>query len=372
MQIFHDTSLFIYITESNYYNMRKSVWRIIRTVTAFLLFSHYSLAQTIQIIDNPGTSGNIVVGGSNYHVSESIYTDAEIGVDNFLTAGSAINRINFNVATVGTNTSISNFRIYLRNIPLTTTTYSTGAYSTAGYTQVFNGTLDASVTNWVGVDLTTPFVRTSGTNLEMLIERFDNVIHTGYVFRSANGNETSATVLSSRRLNTATAFRPQIQFKHSADFDGMVEQVYTLGKLPVPYAAPHTISASIFNNGRNPLSNINVNLNISGANTFTDTKTIASLAPGASAEVTFAAFNPTVTGYNSVVVSIPADDFADNNSFTVNQEVTANAYSYAYDATPSGAVGLNGFTGDFVAMFTTSSPTSVNHVGETFNSSGLP
>ena len=365
--------------------MRKSVWRIIRTVTALVLLSQLSLAQTISITANPGTSGNIVVGGSNYHVSESLYTEAEIGASNFTTSGTAINHIDFNVATVGTGTSIANFRIYLRTVPLTTTTYTTGVYSTAGYTQVFNGTFDASVTDWVGVDLTTPFVRTSGTNLEVLIERFDNVVHTGYVFRSANGNETSATVLSSRRLNTATqpvsgttvlntttAFRPQIQFKHTAANDAAVDQVYTLGKLPVPFATPHLISANVFNNGSNPLTNLNVTLNITGANTFTDTKTVASLAPGASAQVTFAAFNPTATGNNTVVVSVPSDDFANNNSFTVNQEVTANAYSYAYSTTPSGAVGLNGVTGDFVAMFTTSSPTSVNQVGVTFNSSGLP
>lgn len=365
--------------------MRKSVWRIFRTALALLLMSQFSMGQTISITDNPGTSGNIVVGGSNYHVSESIYTEAEIGVDTFNTAGTAINHIDFNVATVGSGTSIANFRIYLRNVPLTTTTYTTGIYSTAGYTQVFNGTLDASATDWVGVDLTTPFVRTSGNNLEVLIERFDNVIHTGFVFRSANGNKTSATVLSSRRLNTTTqpvsgttvlntttAFRPQIQFKHTTANDASVDQVYTLGKIPVPFATPHLISANIFNNGLNTLTNLPVTLNISGANTFTDTKTVASLAPGASAQVTFAAFNPTITGTNSVVVSVPADDFAGNNSFIVNQEVTSNAYSYAYSTTPSGAVGINANTGDFVAMFTTSSPTSVNQVGVNFNSSGLP
>jgi hypothetical protein len=342
-------------------------------------------AQTVQIVANPSTSGNIVVGPNNYHVSENIYTEVEIGSSNFTTLATSINRIDFNVVALGTNTTVNNFAIYLRNIPLANTNYTTGIYSTTGYTLVFSGTYTPSVIGWVGVDLTTPFVRTIGSNLELLIERFDGTAHGAFSFRSANGNETSATITSSRRvnasalpvsgttiLNTASAFKPQLQLKHITANDASVVQVYTLGKLPIPFAAPHVVSANILNNGSNAISNLAVTLSISGANSFTDIQTIASLASGASTTVNFTAFTPTNIGSNTVSVSVPSDDFNANNSKAVSQNVTGNSYTYAYGTTPSSSVGINANTGDFVAKFTTSSPTSINQVGVNFTSSGLP
>jgi Secretion system C-terminal sorting domain len=351
-----------------------------------LLINAYLIgAQTVQITANPNSSGNIVIGTFNYHVSETIYTEAEIGVLNFTTLSTAINRIDFNIAALGTPAIVNNFNIYLRNVPLTSTTYTAGIYNTTGYTQVFGGTFNANAIGWVGVDLTTSFIRTSGSNLEVLIERLDNVAHSSFSFRSANGNETGAAVVSSRRnntntlpvsgttiLNSTSAYRPQLQLKHATPNDASIVQLYTLGKLPIPFATPHIISANILNNGSAVLNNVAVTLNITGANLFNDVQTIASLAPGASTTVSFTAFNPTNIGTNNVAVTLPNDDFNSNNSKTVAQLITGNSYTYAYSTTPSNAVGLNANTGDFVAKFTTSTPTTINQVGVNFTSSGLP
>ena len=81
-------------------------------------------AQTVNIVNNPGTSPNIVVGGSNYHASESIYTDAEIGSGNFTTAASAIEKVNFFMNVEGASPNISNFRIWMKNVPIGTTTFT--------------------------------------------------------------------------------------------------------------------------------------------------------------------------------------------------------------------------------------------------------
>ena len=115
-----------------------------------------------------------------------------------------------------------------------------------------------------------------------------------------------------------------------------------------------------------------VTLTVSGANTFNNIQNIASLLPGASANVIFAAFTPLNIGLNSINVSIPADDFSTDNLLSVSQEVTNNAYNYAYGNIPTGSVGVTGNTVDFVAKFTTSSPTSVNQAGVRFGGSGQP
>ncbi|HMO61300.1 MAG TPA: T9SS type A sorting domain-containing protein [Ferruginibacter sp.] len=362
--------------------------RFLRASVLTLVFIYlpvFVFAQTVQITANPGQSGNIVIGPNNYHVSENIYTDEEIGSSNFTTVASAINHIDFNVFTIGANSSVGNYNIYLKEVPAGTETFTVGAYSLNGYTLVFSGTYVADVVGWVGVDLTTSFVRTSGSNLQLLIERLDNTPHAGFQFRATNGNNNGSSLLTSRRLNTATApipgttvlntassFRPQVQLRHINANDAALTQLYTLGELPIPFATPHTISANIINNGGQAINNLDVTLTISGANAFNDVQTITSLAPGASATVSFAAFTPAVTGTNTVSVTLPDDDFNGDNNITISQQITVNAYNYAYSPTPSGYVGVVSNTGDFVAKFFCNGAASVNQVGVYFNSTGQP
>lgn len=365
--------------------MKKTILLHFSALLLLLHLTHNTNAQTVQITANQGQTTNIVIGPNFFHVSENIYTETEIGASNFTTPATAITHIDFNVFALGTITTVDSFNIYLKDVPLSTTTFTTGAYDTVGYTLVFNGTFNATATGWVGVDLTTPFIRTSGNNLQLLIERRDSVLHGAYSFNATRGNNTDAALLSTRRVNLATkpipgstvlsttsAFRPQLQLRHINPNDAGITAVYTLGKLPIPFATPHIISANIVNNGSNTLTNLNVNLDITGTNTFSDIQTIASLAPGASVKVFFSAFTPAAAGSNTVTVSLPADDFTADNTSLISQEVTNNAYTYAYGATPSNAVGLNGATGDFVAMFTTSAPTSVNQAGINFTLGGQP
>ena len=363
--------------------MKKNSTTWIFNVFVFLLVFHNSYSQTVQITANPGQTTNIVVGPNFGHVSENIYTEAEIGASNFTTAATSITHIDFSVFAISAPFTVDSFNVYLKEVPLTTTTFTTGVYDTAGYTLVFSGTYNIPGTGWIGFDLSTPFTRTAGNNLQLMIERKDSVLHGASSFNATRGNETGAALLTSRRgnittkpipgvtfLNTATAFRPQIQLRHINANDAALTAVYTLGKLPIPFAAPHSISANVVNNGSGTLTNLNINLDITGANTFSDAQTIASLPPGASAVVTFNAFTPAATGFNTVTVSLPADDFSDDNSRSVGQEVTTNAYTYAYGNVPSNVVGVTGATGDFVAMFTSSSPTSVNQVGINFAQNG--
>jgi hypothetical protein len=146
--------------------------------------------------------------------------------------------------------------------------------------------------------------------------------------------------------------------------DAAVQTIYSLGK--VPAATPQEVQAVVTNAGSATLSNLAVSLNVTGANTFTDSKTIASLAPGTSTIVTFSTFTPTAVGNNTLTVTVPTDAIATNNSRTYTQAVTANTFSYANNT----AFGLNsgiGFaaatTGAFVAKFTTPTARTISSVG---------
>ena len=93
-----------------------------------ILFSTIiSFCQTLDILANQGTSQVAALGSmGNYHVTESIYTNAEIGNANFTTSGTAINKVGFYASTLGTATNFANVKIYMMEVPAGTTTLATG------------------------------------------------------------------------------------------------------------------------------------------------------------------------------------------------------------------------------------------------------
>jgi hypothetical protein len=174
---------------------------------------------------------------------------------------------------------------------------------------------------------------------------------------------------------SASPFRPETYLGFNIVNDAQVLQVYTLGKLPVPFAAPHQIVSVIRNNGDNTINNLNVTLNVAGANTFNDIKIISSLIPGSSTLVTFSSWTPTIAGLDTISVTVPADGININNSKTIIQAITSNTFTYAYGPFPpadSGGVGFTDATGDFVAKFNTNLPASINQVSVNFTEGGQP
>lgn len=120
-----------------------------------------------------------------------------------------------------------------------------------------------------------------------------------------------------------------------------VDMVYTLGKMPINQGAPHVVSALVYNYGTDPQYGVPITLNITGANTFTSTQTIASVLPGEEVEVFFSAFTPSSIGINNVAVAIPSDDNNLNNSFSYYQDVNTSAFSYADTSAISSGIGYD-------------------------------
>jgi hypothetical protein len=147
-------------------------------------------------------------------------------------------------------------------------------------------------------------------------------------------------------------------------------QTYTLGQVGQALASPHAVQAAVTNTGGTALTNVPVTLTVSGASTFTNTQTVASLAPGASTTVTFPSY-PLVNGINTVqvVVAAPNDAFARNDTSSVTQTVTADQFDYisAGAATFDGAVGLTGTANIVLAnKYTINGPATVTSVTPTF------
>ncbi|MBX2930824.1 MAG: hypothetical protein KF781_02620 [Chitinophagaceae bacterium] len=330
---------------------------LLLTLIMLLYITTFVQAQTVAI-DAPlfGTSGNVVTGTSNYAASEAIYYDSEIGSNNFTTAATAINRIEFSVNAIGTSTNFNNFRIYMQNVPASITTFATGTYTTTGYTMVYNGSITINTTGWIGVNLSTTFIRNAGDNLQILIERADGVAHANFSFNCVNEQSAptntrrynGASALSGSTQLTTSLFRASIRLKHTIPDDLSVDKIETLGKVSSEYGTPYTVKAIVSNQGTNTKpSGTVVSLNISGANSFTDTKTIATnLAPGASYTVTFNPItNLTATGNNTVSVYVPADGNIDNDTAKYNQEVTYDRFGYLDTSIAVSSIGYNAGSG---------------------------
>lgn len=155
--------------------------------------------------------------------------------------------------------------------------------------------------------------------------------------------------------------------------DASVKEVYTLGKLPIPYANPHIIRANVQNTGIDTLFNQLVRANVTGTNTFADSVIIDTILPGQNRYATFSNYSYINTGNCIVTVSVPPDSTNTNNSKIFNQIITTGTYAYAEPTLPSiGGVGFNGVGGDFIAKFPYTGSNNINQVGVNFFAGGQP
>ena len=275
-------------------------------------------AQTVDILGNPGTSQNIITGSNAYHLSECIYLESEIGATNFLTAATAINHIEVNVNTaqpLPVPDSFGLFAVYMKEVPAATTTFVAGVYNKTGYTLVYSGSLKLTATDWKGIDLQTPFMRTSGNNLSVMFERLDGVARTTPVtFASASGNANSPTATSTRRYNNTTlpvigttslatsTFRAAIRLAHTNPIDAGITNF--VSPASSCFTSAQNIGVTISNLGTTATfaaGTASVALTISGANTYTATVTnTTALSPGGFETVNFAGINLPNIGANVI------------------------------------------------------------------------
>ncbi|MFZ4413469.1 MAG: T9SS type A sorting domain-containing protein [Bacteroidales bacterium] len=133
--------------------------------------------------------------------------------------------------------------------------------------------------------------------------------------------------------------------------DAKVRALYTLGSLPKTAGAPHIVKAIVKNIGSTPLTNINVTLNITGSNSFTNTKTIVSQLVGGQDTISFDPFSPTAIGLNDVKVSIPTDADTTNNQLSYFQNVTDTVFGYADTSKPVAYVGFGTASGKMYTKY---------------------
>ena len=340
--------------------------KILLLLTLTLIYLYNVNAQTVSVADagSAGSSGNVITGASTYHAVEAIYLDAEIGASNFIGAGNAIQSIKFacnNTSTGAMPASIPGYSIYMKNVPATSTIFTTGTYSLTGYTLVFSGSLnvqsagaqysflfDASAT------LTTPFARTAGTNLQVLVIRNSGTAATGYAWDCSNGNSAAGNVaLTSRRYNgtvvtaenstslSTSAFRPAIQLIRPIATDASIASVLS-SPSPSCFNTVQSISVNLKNTGTSTIATgvCSVKIDVTGAGTYTSTlSNTGALAANTTEIITFSSIPMNAVGVYDIKIysQLPGDVNASND--TVSFSITNTGVYTTYPVSTSAEVG---------------------------------
>jgi hypothetical protein len=329
--------------------------------TLFIQQNIYSQATAYveaPIYDNSTTTGRAPNGtiGHSFMRGCALVLGTEL---TNLSNGSNITSFGFTLNSGTSATAVSgNFTLYLQNT--TDITYQKGTtYATAltGMTSVFANVMTVPVSpgsTSITITLGTPFNYTGGGiyvaydwastgpfDATAAIYRCNSLgLNPGCA--TANSNVSAPATLST------TAFRPCFLFGVANTFtnDIQVLGIEAPGRVAGMFNTPHTIKALIKNGSVGTLNNIGVNLNVSGANSLANSISIASLASGASTLVSFSAFNPLITGLNTVSVSVASDQNNLNNSATYAQSVTCNEWAQNPAAGNfTNAVGFNAGSG---------------------------
>ncbi|MBO3271364.1 T9SS-dependent choice-of-anchor J family protein [Hymenobacter defluvii] len=144
--------------------------------------------------------------------------------------------------------------------------------------------------------------------------------------------------------------------------DAALVSVFTYGQIS-PEATPHAPQALVYNTGTTTLASIPVTLTVSGATTFTSTRTVTNLPAGRIALVSFPSYPVPTSGTNNLTVSIGNDAINGNNQQSVSQVITTNTLGYQTPNQDLEASFPNaGANSEFAAKYRINQSTTVNGV----------
>lgn len=280
-----------------------------------------------------GTAAHAFVRGS-YLVKQSELIN--------INPGTVITSFGFTLATGATGMAVAgNFTVYLENTA--DATYQKGtnyAAAVSTMTNAFAGvmTVPAVGATSVMVTLSTPITYTGGG----LYVAYDWASagpfagtgaaywgETGVLPLPGGGGGIAYDAVSAPATTTLTSARPSFLFSYNNpnSNDIQVLIVEAPGKVSATFNTPQTVRAYVRNIGNATQNNITVNFNVTGANAFSTSQVISSLAPGSGSLVSFNTFNPSNLGLNTLSLSVPGDQNNLNNALVYSQSVTCNEWS---------------------------------------------
>lgn len=246
-----------------------------------------------------------------------------------------------------------NLKFYLENTADVTNLKSTTWATTIGtMTNVYDGAYSVPAVAGPTADLTlsTGFVYTGGS-VYVAYDYLGSVFTTTAGVYSADNSlaggwkgDYNATTTPPATLTQTSSFRPCIRFTFVNPFTNEMNISGVAGEKGIfnnTIKTSQTVTSIVSNTSVAALTNVPVTLTITGANPFTLTQTIPSIAAGGSSTLLFNNVPTINLGAQMLTVTIPADQVPGNNSRTFTQTVQCDTISYVQTPVQSGAVGFN-------------------------------
>ncbi len=316
-----------------------------------------SFSQTTLTIGAPANTGGTTTArapnGTTAHTTlrgHIIITAAEMSS---IPSGSSFSGLGF-LYSIGADIPASgNIMFYLENTSNATNLKSTNwATAISTMTSVYNGPYTIpNVAGATSVTTTSPFTYTGGglyVAYDYLGSTFSATAATYLCEYLAVPGGTkvanSATTTAPTDLTASSNWRPEIQFSFTNPFSN---NLVVAGMFPAHgqdnflMGFTQIIETVIINSSSTTATNVPVSLNITGANPYSITQTIASIAPGATSVVNFAAVPKNFQGSQTVVVSVPPDQQTSNDVFSLTQNIYCDTVGYAFGDSITGGLGYN-------------------------------
>lgn len=268
---------------------------------------------------------------------------------------------------VDTNAS-GNLKFYLENSTATSNTKST-TWTTAitGMDTLYDGaySIPISTTPTTStITLSDTFVYT-GNGIQVAYDylgsTFASVAATYDCNNSVAGDlklVTSTSTTPGAVLTGSSSWRPGLYigyinpFTNDMSVDALIVDAGHPNKV---IDTTRTYAGIVRNKSQSTLSSIPVTLEITGANPSVTVQTIPSLAAGASQTVIFTGLSGANSGTQSVKLSVPSDQFTNNDSIVLSQSINCDTLSWADNSVPYTAIGFNTGSGILAAKHTASS-----------------
>jgi len=256
-------------------------------------------------------------------------------------SGTSLTSFGFTLAAGVTAPVSGNFTVYLQHT--NDLTYQKGtAFNTAvsNMTTSFTGILTLPVSaasTSVAVTLSSPFTYTGGalyvaynwSSTGPFSGTASYLGETTVMPLPVGGGGIFTSAVSAIPTLTLTNARPSFLFgfTNNNSNDLWVSNIDAPSKISAPLNTSLPVRTIIRNISNITRTNVVVNFNVTGANTFNTNQTIPSLAAGASTLITFTGFNPQNLGVNTISLSVPNDQNNLNNAIVYSQSVTCNRWA---------------------------------------------
>lgn len=329
-------------------------------------FSQATITQNLPPITVAGTSANRAPNGTTAHTTLRAHFLIPASELATLPSGTQITQLGFIYAT-GVNTAATGtINFYLENTANTTNTKSTTwATAIAPMSPVYNGTFAIPIgTTTPGTSdatLGTPFTYTGGGIYVAYDWLGGSFATTAAVYQSDQSipgalfNGVSATTTPPATLTATSAFRPQMRFGYNnpnSNDMAVLSISVDKGHENTLFTNSQTVTAVVKNASNTGLTNVNVMLNVTGANATSTSTLIPSLTAGATSTLTFSGLAVTANGAQTLAVSVPTDQVSSNNAMAYQQVISCDTLGYSDNSAPFDGIGFNTGAGLLLTRFT--------------------